>query len=65
MAYKPYLDQKAYEALAGGEIKGKCFQVVGFDVMLDSQGKAWVLEVNPTPSMNINLCKEGSKGLLK
>lgn len=38
---------------------------MGFDVFIDSNLKAWVLEVNDSPSMNVNLCKEGAKGLLK
>jgi hypothetical protein len=27
--------------------------------------KAWVIEINDHPSLNINLCKEGAKGLEK
>lgn len=27
-----------------------CFEVLGFDVMLDSQMKPWILEVNHDPS---------------
>ena len=45
--------------------KGDCFQILGFDIFIDSQLKAWVLEVNDHPSLNINLCTEGAKGLIK
>jgi hypothetical protein len=33
--------------------------------MIDSNLKAWVIEVNNHPSMNIYLCQEGPKGLIK
>lgn len=39
--------------------------MIGFDVFIDSDLKAWVLEVNEHPSLNINLCLEGDKGLIK
>lgn len=29
-----------------------CFEVFGFDVMLDSKLKAWLLEVNTCPALN-------------
>jgi hypothetical protein len=35
------------------EITGKPFQILGFDLLLDSNLKAWVLEVNDHPSLNI------------
>jgi len=31
-----------------------CFEVFGFDVMLDSKLKPWVIEANASPSMNLN-----------
>ena len=46
------------------QAKGDCFAVMGFDLLIDQDLKAWVLEVNNSPSMNINLCKEG-KTLIK
>jgi hypothetical protein len=39
--------------------------VVGFDLFVDRDLKVWVLEVNDSPSLNINLCLEGDKGLIK
>jgi len=33
--------------------KPKCFHVLGFDIILDSKGKPWLLEVNANPSFNI------------
>mmetsp|Transcript_12817 Transcript_12817/g.9291 ORF Transcript_12817/g.9291 Transcript_12817/m.9291 type:complete len:138 (+) Transcript_12817:13-426(+) len=45
--------------------KGDCFQILGFDVFIDEKLKAWLFEINDHPSLNINLEKEGEKGLLK
>jgi hypothetical protein len=45
--------------------KGDCFQVLGFDVFIDANLKAWIFEINDHPSLNINLEYEGEKGLIK
>jgi tubulin polyglutamylase TTLL11 len=45
--------------------KGDCFQILGFDIFIDSNLKAWLFEINDHPSLNINLEKEGEKGLIK
>jgi len=31
-----------------------CFQILGYDVLIDKKGNAYVLEVNAHPSMNLN-----------
>lgn len=38
---------------------------MGFDIFIDSNLKAWVLEVNDHPSFNILLTKEGPNCLIK
>ena len=39
----------------------KVYQVFGFDVLIDRDLKAWLLEINDHPSLNINLEKEGKE----
>ena len=38
-------------AAAHGQHNTQCFQVFGFDVMLDASGKPWLLEVNLDPAL--------------
>ena len=38
-------------AAAHGEHNSQCFQVFGFDVMLDGTGTPWLLEVNLDPAL--------------
>jgi tubulin polyglutamylase TTLL11 len=35
------------------KVDGKAFHLLGFDVMFDSSGKAWLLEINDNPSLDI------------
>jgi tubulin polyglutamylase TTLL11 len=32
----------------------KPFHIIGFDIMLDEDRKAWLIEINNNPSLNIN-----------
>jgi len=43
-----------------------CFEVLGFDIMLDHKFKPWLLEVNHTPSFRTDtpLDKAIKKGLI-
>ena len=67
LAMQPFslIDQEYQFNGRWNERKGDCFQILGFDIFIDSKLKAWVLEVNDHPSLNIQLCKESATGLLK
>jgi hypothetical protein len=39
-------------------MKGKVFQIFGFDILIDENLKAWLLEINDHPSLNVVACKQ-------
>lgn len=42
--------------------KIKAFQLIGFDVMLDHNCKAWLMEINANPSLNMYLERQNADG---
>lgn len=50
-----------YKTAFGGKDNGKCFHVLGIDILLDSELKPWLLEINNNPSLNINHEDENSQ----
>ena len=59
------LEQEAQFNGVFNERKGDCFQILGFDIFIDSDLKAWIIEINDHPSLNILQTKEGPDGLIK
>ena len=66
LGLQPFMIQ-ANEAFFDGKlsVKGTCWQILGFDIFIDERQKAWLLEINDHPSLNINHEMEGPKGLIK
>ena len=65
IAIQPFIMQEQEQTLDMSAVMGDCFQILGFDVFLDQDLKAWLFEINDHPSLNINLEKEGPIGLIK
>ena len=40
------------------EAKGRAYQIFGFDILLDEDYKAWLLEINDHPSLDIYMCNQ-------
>ncbi len=53
ISLEPYL-QFSYNVAYEGKDSGKCFQVLGIDILLDKNLKPWLLEINANPSMCID-----------
>jgi len=44
-----------------------CFEILGFDILIDKGGTPWLLEVNHAPSFNVDtpLDEKVKRGLLQ
>ena len=58
----PYLKAWAKKYIRPELDKIRWFQLIGIDIMLDEDWKAWLFEINANPSMNMYLEKEGLNG---
>ena len=47
------------------KVKGDMYQILGLDIFIDSNLKPWLLEINQTPSMEIEMKNEMSGGRIK
>jgi len=52
-----FIQQRVHSMMGQKEPMGKMYQVFGLDILLDENYKAWLLEINDHPSMDIFLCK--------
>lgn len=52
------IEHQTLASMAGQCPDGKVFQIFGFDILLDRDLKAWILEINDHPSLNIMYTKE-------
>jgi tubulin polyglutamylase TTLL11 len=61
----PYLADFARISINPNIDQLRCFQIFGFDILVDKKLKAWLLEVNANPSLNMYLDKELPNGDLE
>lgn len=60
--YAPMIEHQVMAMTCNKPVTGKPFQILGFDLLIDHKLKAWVLEVNDHPSLNIYFDKEYMSG---
>ena len=51
--YGPLIEHQVNAMTGQNDVVGKPFQILGLDLLIDQDLKAWVLEVNDHPSLNI------------
>lgn len=52
-AMAPFLLNQLREVYQDKWTQAKCFHLIGFDVLIDSNLKPWILEINANPSLDI------------
>jgi len=61
----PFLKENAKHAIGGDLATLWVFHFIGFDIMLDTNLKAWQFEINANPSMNMHLERELPGGVFE
>jgi tubulin polyglutamylase TTLL6/13 len=59
---QPFIAHNYRASIKAADGKSRCFEILGFDVLLDKRGKPWLLEVNHSPSL---LCESSFDKELK
>ena len=58
IAMEPYLVQNYNQRVTREIGESKNFQILGVDILLDKKLRAWLMEVNSNPSLNMFLEKD-------
>jgi hypothetical protein len=61
----PFLKNNCKNAISPDLKSLKVFHFIGFDIMLDTNLKAWQFEINANPSMNMHLERELPNGIFE
>jgi len=53
IAIEPYLKNAYHCFISSDYSDGRCFQIIGLDVLIDEDHNCWLLEINANPSLNV------------
>ena len=59
---EPYLINMYHQGVSYNHQSAKNFHIVGFDILLDTKLKAWLMEINANPSFNMFLERDLPNG---
>ena len=62
IAIEPYLKNAYHCFISGDNESGKCFQILGLDLLIDEQFTVWLMEINANPSLNVYVDHELPNG---
>ena len=59
---EPYLTHMYHQSVSWEHHEARNFHIVGFDILLDTKLRAWLMEINANPSFNMFLERELPNG---
>ena len=59
---EPYLVHMYHQTIDWDHWEAKNFHIVGFDILLDTKLRAWLMEINANPSFNMFLERDLPNG---
>jgi tubulin polyglutamylase TTLL4 len=52
MSVEPEIAYLTSSVMKNAKYKGQCFEIYGFDVIMDQSFRPWLLEINVAPSLS-------------